>query len=65
VPPMPFSLSVAEIADLLNTIPGIRAVHDTPLPRGRGPVFDLLMWTLQRLPLFDPLRPAFTLLEFD
>jgi O-methyltransferase involved in polyketide biosynthesis len=65
VPPMPFSLSVAEIADLLKTIPGIRAVHDTPLPRGRGPVFDLLMWTLQRLPLFDPVRPAFTLLEFD
>ena len=64
VPPMPFSLSVAEIAELVSTIPGIRAVHDIPLPRGRGPLFDLLLWTLQRLPVFDPLRPALTLLEF-
>jgi hypothetical protein len=64
VPPMPFSLSVAEIADLVNTVPGVRAVHDMPLPRGRGPVFDLLLWTLQRLPVFDPLRAAITLLEF-
>jgi O-methyltransferase involved in polyketide biosynthesis len=64
VPPMPFSLSVAEIADLVNTVPGVRAVHDVPLPRGRGPVFDLLLWTLQRLPVFDPVRPALTLLEF-
>lgn len=64
VPPMPFSLSLAEIADLVNTVPGIRAVHDMPLPRGRGPVFNLLLWTIQRLPLFDPVRPAITLLEF-
>jgi O-methyltransferase involved in polyketide biosynthesis len=64
VPPMPFSLSVAEIADLVNTVPGVRAVHDVPLPRGRGPVFDLLLWTLQRLPVFDPVRPALTLFEF-
>jgi O-methyltransferase involved in polyketide biosynthesis len=63
VPPMPFSLSVAEIADLVNTVPGVRAVHDMPLPRGRRP-FSLLLWTLQRLPVFDPLRPALTLLEF-
>jgi O-methyltransferase involved in polyketide biosynthesis len=64
VPPMPFSLSVAEIADLVDSIPGVRAVHDMPLPRGRGPVFNLLMWTAQRLPMFDPIRPTITLLEF-
>jgi O-methyltransferase involved in polyketide biosynthesis len=64
VPPMPFSLSVAEIADLVKTVPGIRAVHDMPLPRGRGPVFNLLLWSMQRLPLFDPVRPTLTLLEF-
>ncbi|MFZ0833762.1 MAG: class I SAM-dependent methyltransferase [Mycobacterium sp.] len=64
VPPMPFGLSVAEIADLVKTVPGIRAVHDMPLPRGRGPVFNLLLWTMQRLPLFDPVRPTLTLLEF-
>jgi O-methyltransferase involved in polyketide biosynthesis len=64
VPPMPFSPSVSEIADLVNTVPGVRAVHDMPLPRGRGLVFSLLLWTLQRLPVFDPSRPVLTLLEF-
>jgi O-methyltransferase involved in polyketide biosynthesis len=64
VPPMPFSLSVPEIAELVSTIPGIRAVHDMLFPRGRGPLFDVLLWTLQRLPVFDPVRPALTLLEF-
>ncbi|MBV9515294.1 MAG: class I SAM-dependent methyltransferase [Mycobacteriaceae bacterium] len=63
-PPMPFSLTVAEIADLVHRVPGIRAVHDMPLPRGRGPVFSLMLWTLQRLPMFDAIRPALTLLEF-
>ena len=64
VPPMPFSLSVAEIAEPGKTVPGIRAVHDMPLPRGRGSLFNLVLWTAQRLPLFDPVRPALTLLEF-
>ena len=45
----PFSLSVGEIAELADTVPGIRAVrHNLPLPRGRGPVFDLLVWRTQR-----------------
>jgi O-methyltransferase involved in polyketide biosynthesis len=64
VPPMPFSLSTEQIAGLASTVPGIRAVHDVPLPRGRGPLFNLALWTAQRLPVFDPVRPAFTLLEF-
>jgi O-methyltransferase involved in polyketide biosynthesis len=64
VPPMPFTLSVAEIADLVSTVAGIRAVHDLPLPRGRGPMFNMLLWTMQRLPIFDSFRPALTLLEF-
>ena len=37
VPPMPFSLSASQLADLANTVPGIRAVRDLPMPRGRGP----------------------------
>jgi hypothetical protein len=61
---MPFTLSVAEIADLVSTVAGIRAVHDLPLPRGRGPMFNMLLWTMQRLPIFDSVRPALTLLEF-
>ncbi|HZA08821.1 class I SAM-dependent methyltransferase [Mycobacterium sp.] len=64
VPPMPFSMSVSEIADLVNTVPGIRAVHDLPMPRGRGRLFNAVLWSVQRLPVFDPVRPALTLLEF-
>lgn len=64
VPPMPFSLTPAELADMVNTVPGIRAVYDLPMPQGRGAVFNALLWTLQRIPLLDPVRPALTLLEF-
>jgi O-methyltransferase involved in polyketide biosynthesis len=64
VPPMPFTLSVSEVADLVNTIPGIRAVHDLPYPAGRDKVVNALMWTAQRIPLLDPVRPVLTLLEF-
>lgn len=64
VPPMPFTLSVSQAAELVNTIPGIRAVHDLPYPAGRGKVLNTLMWTAQRIPLLDPIRPVLTLLEF-
>jgi hypothetical protein len=64
VPPMPFTLSVSEAASLVNSVPGIRAVHDLPYPPGRGKVLNTLKWTLQRIPLFDPVRPVLTLLEF-
>jgi O-methyltransferase involved in polyketide biosynthesis len=64
VPPMPFTLSPAEVADLVNTVPGIRAVHDLPMVPARGKVVNALMWTVQRVPLLDSLRPLVTLLEF-
>jgi O-methyltransferase involved in polyketide biosynthesis len=64
VPPMPFSLSVSQAANLVNTVPGIRAVHDPPLPAGRGKVLNAVVWTVQRIPLLDPVRPVLTLLEF-
>lgn len=64
VPPMPFSLTVAEAADLVNTVPGIRAAHDLPLPEGRGRVINAVLWAAQRLPVFDAVRPVWTLLEF-
>ncbi|EID13103.1 class I SAM-dependent methyltransferase [Mycolicibacterium phlei] len=64
VPPMPFSMTPGQIAKLVDEIPGIRAVHDVPMPPGRGAVMNAAMWTMQRLPLFDPIRPVFTLLEF-
>ena len=64
VPPMPFTLSVAEAADLVNTVPGVRAVHDLPSEPARGRVLSALIWAAQRTPLLDPVRPTMTLLEF-
>ena len=64
VPPMPFTLSVSEAASLVNTVPGIRAVHDLPYPARRGKLLNTLIWTAQRIPLLDPVRPVLTLLEF-
>jgi hypothetical protein len=31
---------------------------------GRGKGFNAARWTVQRLPLFDPVRPLLILLEF-
>jgi O-methyltransferase involved in polyketide biosynthesis len=64
MPPMPFAMSASEAAKLVDVVPGVRAVHDVPLPQGRGRVLNSLVWAAQRFPLFDPIRPAFTLLEF-
>jgi hypothetical protein len=57
-------LSVSDIADLANTVPGVRAVHDLPMAPGRGKLLNAMMWTAQRVPLLDPVRPVLTLLEF-
>ena len=64
VPAMPFGLSASEAARLVDVVPGVRAVHDMPYPAGRGHLLNTVMWTAQRLPLLDPLRPSLTLLEF-
>ncbi len=64
VPPMPFSLSVSQAADLANTIPGVRAAHDVALPTGRGTVLNALIWASYRLPMIDQLRGVTTRLEF-
>ena len=64
VPPMPFTLSAGQAARLVDTIPGIRAVHDVESPATRSRVLNAVMRTAQRLPLLDPVRPAMTLLEF-
>ena len=64
VPPMPFTLSVAEAAELVDTVPGVRAVHDLPSEAPRGRLLGALVWAMQRTPLLDPVRPTVTLLEF-
>ncbi len=64
VPSMPFTLSVSNAANLVKTVPGVRAVHDLPSERARGTLLNTLLWTVQRIPLLDPVRPVITLLEF-
>ncbi|MGB9223773.1 class I SAM-dependent methyltransferase [Mycobacterium sp.] len=64
VPPMPFSLSLSQLADLVNTVPGIRAVHDLPMPRGQGLFFHTMFPAFWQLPLIKQFRGAYTLLEF-
>ena len=64
VPPMPFSLSAAQLADLANTVPGVRAVHDLPMPRGRGLMFGSLFPAFWQLKPTKQIRGAYTLLEF-
>jgi O-methyltransferase involved in polyketide biosynthesis len=64
VPPMPFSLSPSQLADLVDTVPGIRAVHDLPMPKGRGLFFHTMFPAFWQLPLIKQLRGAYTLLEF-
>ncbi len=64
VPPMPFSLTVSQLADLVKTVPDIRAVHDLPMPKGRGLFFHTMFPAFWQLPLIKQFRGAYTLLEF-
>ncbi|MBY0390421.1 MAG: class I SAM-dependent methyltransferase [Mycobacterium pseudokansasii] len=64
VPPMPFSLSVHQVADLVNTVPGVRAVRDVPMPKGRGLFFRTLYPALWRFPPVKPFRGVYALLDF-
>jgi O-methyltransferase involved in polyketide biosynthesis len=64
VPPMPFSLSARQLAELANTMPGVRAVHDLPMPKGRGLFFGTLFPAFWQFPPLKPFRGSYTLLEF-
>lgn len=64
VPAMPFGMSPSEAARLVDLVPGVRAVHDVPYPRGRGRVLNTVLSGMQRIPLLDPVRPSLTMLEF-
>jgi len=64
VPPMPFSLSPRQLAGLVDTVPGISAVHDLPMPKGRGLIFNTLFPAFWQLPLIRQVRGAYTMLEF-
>lgn len=64
VPPMPFSLSTVALADLVNTVPEIKAVHDIPMPKGRGFFFRTVWPALWHFGPTKRFRGAYTLLEF-
>lgn len=64
LPPMPFSLSPAQAANLRRAVPGVRAVRDLPYEAGRGRVFSTMTWATRRIPVLDSIRPVLTLLEF-
>ncbi len=64
VPPMPFSLSVHQLADLVHTMPGVRAVHDLPMPHGRGVFFGAVFPAFWGFGPTKRFRGAYTLLEF-
>lgn len=63
-PPMPFAMSVREAANLVNTVPGIRIVHDVHVPPGRGLVFNTMLSSTYRIRALNGLRPTLVLLEF-
>ncbi len=64
VPPMPFSLNTVQLADLVNTVPGIKAVHDIPMPKGRGFFFSRVWPAIWHFGPTKRFRGAYTLLEF-
>ncbi|WP_328359803.1 class I SAM-dependent methyltransferase [Mycobacterium sp. NBC_00419] len=64
VPPMPFSLSVDQLADLVNTVPGVKAARDIPMPAGRGFFFEKVFPAIWGFHPARNLRGAYTVLEF-
>ena len=64
VPPMPFSLSINELTALVGRIPGLKAVRDIPMPKGRGFVFEKVFPAFWRFGPLKPYRGVYALLEF-
>jgi O-methyltransferase involved in polyketide biosynthesis len=64
VPPMPFSLSITQLRDLVGTMPGLRAVHDVPMPAGRGLFFEKVFPALWQFGPAKPFRGVYALLDF-
>ena len=64
VPPMPFSLSINELSALVGRIPGLKAVRDIPMPKGRGFVFEKVFPAFWRFGPLKPYRGVYALLDF-
>lgn len=64
VPPMPFSLSIDELTALVGTMPGLKAVGDVPMPRGRGRFFGSMYPSFWAFRPIRNIRGVYALLEF-
>ncbi len=64
VPPMPFSLSIDQLRALIGRMPGLTAVQDVPIPRGRGTFFGKLYPGLWSFGPTRNFRGVYALLEF-
>ena len=56
-------MTVTEAARLVQ-VEGVRAVHDIPLPPGRGALFNAAVQNIYRIRPLDGLRGVLTLVEF-
>lgn len=54
----------AQLAALADTVPGIAAVHDLPMPGGRGWFFGTVFPAFWQFKPTKQFRGAYTLLEF-
>ena len=64
VPPMPFSLSINQLRELVGTVPGLKAVWDVPMPAGRGFLFKTAFPAFWQFGPMKPFRGVYALLEF-
>ena len=64
VPPMPFSLSINELSALVGSMPGLTAVHDIPMPKGRGFIFNTVFPGFWGFGPTKRFRGVYALLEF-
>lgn len=65
VPPMPFSLSINELSGLVGSMPGLTAVHDIPMPKGRGFIFSTVFPSFWGFGPMKRFRGVYALLEFS
>lgn len=64
VPPMPFSLSINQLSALAGSMPGLTAVHDIPMPKGRGFIFNKVFPAFWGFGPMKQFRGVYALLEF-
>lgn len=64
VPPMPFSLSLAQLRALIGSVRGLTGVQDVPMPAGRGFFFKTAFPALWQFGPMKNFRGVYALLEF-